>query len=121
MCYSLFNMRHWTGPVRKKLGGIKWLMHLSLTLLIVWWSCGRSIVCLFQGEFYTQHDLAHHISNSSIFSFPCGHPVGAYVYFLFLPSQFHDYFYNICTKYQLSLVTGRKLNVCPVWLPSSWC
>jgi hypothetical protein len=44
----------------------------------------RSIA--FQSEFFREYDLMLPPSSSSIFSVPFGHPVGAYAFFLVVPS-----------------------------------
>ena len=46
----------------------------------------RQVHSLYQSEFSAERDLVLPLSVSCVFSFPHGHPVAAYVFFLFFPS-----------------------------------
>jgi len=43
----------------------------------------RQVYSLFQSDFFAERDLVLPLSDSSVFSFPYGHLVAAYVVFLF--------------------------------------
>jgi hypothetical protein len=65
---------HWPSPVHSS-------AHSLLTLFVF-----RQVHIHFQGEFFRQGDLVIPAPRSGIFSFPQGHSVAAYVFFLvFLP------------------------------------
>jgi len=64
-------------------GGSRFLIYVGSSLMQ---SALRQIHGLFQSQFSRNGDLLLPISNCNIISFPLGHPVAAYAFFIILSS-----------------------------------
>ena len=65
---------------------VQQLLHPLQLSLIILLSVFRQVHSLFQSKFSTECDLVLPLSIDGIFSFPQGHPVASYVFFLVFPS-----------------------------------